>query len=186
MAASVPTDLLISQLGLQTHPAGGYFLETDRQKTEIASPFRPDAAQRSLATTIYYLLTKDSPTGIILRTKAVSYHIHHQGRMEYTLITPGSPLKIEKKILGTDTANGESRLIVVDPGVWKFARLLPEDLKDEARAKEGCLMTMLLVPGFDFEDHEFLTAEGLESLFGGGAQGGKEYIQAFSDHVWKN
>ncbi|KAF9258500.1 hypothetical protein L218DRAFT_964417 [Marasmius fiardii PR-910] len=185
MSTSISTDDLISQLGLQTHPAGGYFLETDRQKTEIPSPFRPDAASRALATTIYYLLTKDTPTGIILRTKAISYHIHHQGRMEYTLITPGSPPKIEKKILGTDIANGESRLIVADAGVWKFARLLPDDLKDENRAREGCLMTMLLVPGFDFEDHEFMRMEDLVSVFEG-VEGGEEHIRAFSDHVWKN
>ncbi|KAK1216431.1 hypothetical protein PQX77_020951 [Marasmius sp. AFHP31] len=204
-----PTDILIQQLGLQSHPAGGYFLETDRRKTEIGTPFRPsepdswqfpsvhpispatprtshsDAPPRALATTIYYLLTKDSPTGIILREKSVAYHMHHQGRMEYTLITPGSPPKIETNVLGSDTSKGESRMIVVDPGVWKFARLLPEDLADEERAKEGCLMTMLLVPGFSLEDHEFLTPESLKALFDG-VEGGEEWIRRFSDHVWRN
>ncbi|KAJ8095747.1 hypothetical protein PM082_022854 [Marasmius tenuissimus] len=180
-----PTDTLIQQLGLQSHPAGGYFLETDRRKTEIGTPFRPDAPPRALATTIYYLLTKDSPTGIILREKSVAYHMHHQGRMEYTLITPGSPPKIETKVLGSDTSKGESRMIVVDPEVWKFARLLPEDLEDEEKAKEGCLMTMLLVPGFSLEDHEFMTPESLKALFDG-VEGGEEWIRKFSDHVWRN
>ncbi|KAL0571988.1 hypothetical protein V5O48_009968 [Marasmius crinis-equi] len=162
------TDVLISQLGLQKHPAG-------------------DAPPRALATTIYYLLTKESSTGIILREKSVAYHMHHQGRMEYTLITPspGSPPKIEKKVLGTNTSKGESRMIVVDPGVWKFARLLPEDLQDEQKASEGCLMTMLLVPGFQLEDHEFMTPESLKALFEG-VEGGEEWIRTFADHVWKN
>ena len=108
--------------------------------------------------------------------------MHHQGRMEYTLITPipGQPPKIKKKVLGP-----ENRLIVVEPGVWKFARLLPEDLKDEEKAKQGCLMTMLLVPGFSLDDHEFLTKETLEELFKG-VEGGEEKIKEFEAHVWKN
>ena len=113
--------------------------------------------------------------------------MHHQGRMEYTLITPitGASPKIETRVLGLDTAKGESRMIVVDPGVWKFARLLPEDLVDDVKAKEGCLMTMLLVPGFSIEDHEFMTPESLNALFGG-VEGGDEWIRRFSGHVWKN
>ncbi|KAL0060101.1 hypothetical protein AAF712_013118 [Marasmius tenuissimus] len=197
--AGTPTDTLIQQLGLQSHPAGGYFLETDRRKTEIGTPFRPDAPLRALATTIYYLLTKDSPTVrksspdhndtacvcVSTPRDSQAYHMHHQGRMEYTLITPGSPPKIETKVLGPDTSKGESRMIVVDPEVWKFARLLPEDLADEERAKEGCLMTMLLVPGFSLEDHEFMTPESLKALFDG-VEGGEEWIRKFSDHVWRN
>ncbi|KAK7040763.1 hypothetical protein VNI00_009669 [Paramarasmius palmivorus] len=195
------TQALIKELGLQQHPAGGtvssivaikrsltvaprcrWKVAFQGSKKEAENDTCTDAAPRALATTIYYLLTKESPTGIILREKSVAYHMHHQGRMEYTLITsiPGQPPKIEKKVLGP-----ENRLIVVEPGVWKFARLLPEDLKDEEKAKQGCLMTMLLVPGFSLDDHEFLTKETLEELFKG-VEGGEEKIKEFEAHVWKN
>ncbi|EEB98952.1 hypothetical protein MPER_01448 [Moniliophthora perniciosa FA553] len=102
--------------------------------------------------------------------------MHHLGRMEYTLITPASTPerapKIEKKVLGP-----ENRLIVVEPGVWKFARLL--------EGEENCLMTMLLVPGFSLEDHEFLTMDSLKALFEG-AEGGEERIKEFEAYTWKN
>ena len=76
-----------------------------------------DKALRSLATTIYYLLTFDDPDGVFHMNKSVvrkiywssinitmkkcdvqTMHVLHQGRAEYTLITPGNPPKVEKKV----------------------------------------------------------------------------------------
>ncbi|KAJ7915510.1 RmlC-like cupin domain-containing protein [Mycena leptocephala] len=156
---------LVKELGLLKHPEGGYFLETDRQREEVPSPFA-DGGSRSLATSIYYLLDYDSPSGVIHMNKSVTYHILHQGRVEYTLIAPGNPPTIEKKIMGLGP--NETRQLLVGTGVWKMSRLLPEDVRqaktEEDKKNLGSLITEVVVPGFHWEDHEFLTKDGLVDL----------------------
>lgn len=48
----------------------GYFAETDRQEVQIASPYA-DGKGRSLATSIFYLLTADHPSGKIHMNKSI-------------------------------------------------------------------------------------------------------------------
>ncbi|KAJ6499577.1 RmlC-like cupin domain-containing protein [Mycena vitilis] len=157
---------LVNQLGLSRHPEGGYFLETHREPDVMCSPFAAGGPPRSLATSIYYFLDYDSPSGVIHMNKSVTYHILHQGRAEYTLITPGNPPTIEKKVMGTGA--GETRQLTVGSGVWKMSRLLPEDLKraktDEEVRNLGCLITEVVVPGFHWDDHKFLTKSELFDL----------------------
>ncbi|KAJ7660029.1 RmlC-like cupin domain-containing protein [Mycena rosella] len=156
---------LVQQLGLLKHPEGGYFIETDRRPDKVASPFA-GGGLRSLATVIYYLLDHDSPSGVIHMNKSVTYHVLHQGRAEYTLITPRNPPNIEKLVMGTGP--GETRQLFVETGVWKMSRILPEDLMqaetEEDKRNLGCLITEVVVPGFDWQDHQFLTMDGLLEL----------------------
>ncbi|KAJ7484665.1 RmlC-like cupin domain-containing protein [Mycena latifolia] len=156
---------LVKQLGLLKHPEGGYFLETDRQPDEVPSPF-VGGGSRSLATAIYYLLDYDSPSGVIHMNKSVTYHVLHQGRVEYTLLTPGTPPTVERRVMGT--GEGETRQLLVGTGVWKMSRLLPQDLAktktEEDKRNLGCLITEVVVPGFAWEDHKFLTKEELLGL----------------------
>ncbi|KAI5120570.1 hypothetical protein M0805_002520 [Coniferiporia weirii] len=181
---------IIKSLSLLRHPEGGYFAETDRQEATVPSPFA-NGGTRSLATSIFYFLSHDNPTGVIHINKSVTYHVLHQGRAEYTLITPGTngaPPTIEKKIMGTNAAAGELRMLFVGTNVWKMSRLLPEDLAlgttPETQDKVGCLITEVVVPGFHWEDHQFLTREKLEALFDG-AEDKQEKIAAFAPHVKK-
>ncbi|KAJ7632252.1 RmlC-like cupin domain-containing protein [Roridomyces roridus] len=172
---------LVKQLGLLKHPEGGYFLETDRQVNEVSSPFAgewdqldlksvltlgAEGGSRSLATSIYYLLDHDSPSGVIHMNKSVTYHVLHSGRAEYTLITPGNPPTIEKHVMGA--GDNETRMLLVGTGVWKMSKLLAEDL-DKATTEAdkrnlGCLITEVVVPGFHWEDHKFLTTSDLLHL----------------------
>ena len=98
-----------------------------------------------------------------------TYHILHQGRVEYTLITPGNPPVIEKKVMGTNVRAGEQRQLCVGSGVWKMSRIPPEDLKaattQDEKDRTGCLITEIVTPGFHWEDHKFLTLEELKELF---------------------
>jgi len=177
---------LIAQLQLLKHPEGGYFVETDRQTSEIPSPFA-EHSPRSLSTAIYYLLTFDDPDGVFHMNKSVTYHVLHQGRTEYTLIIPGSPPTIETKIMGTN--DGELRQLLVGTGIWKRSRILPEDRAlaktPTDQDKIGCLITEVVVPGFHWEDHEFLTKEKLDFLFKG-VPGGEEKIKRFEPFVRKS
>ena len=96
-------------------------------------------------------------------------HVHHHGRVEYTLITPStSPKeapKIERVIVGPNAAKGEQRQLLVGTGVWKMSRLLPEDVGTADPTRVGCLITEVVFPGFHWEDHRYMTGEDLEALF---------------------
>jgi len=166
----IPNSVLIASLGLSRHPEGGYFAETDRQSEMIPSPFAGNAP-RSLATSIYYLLTPDERNGVFHMNKSATMHVHHQGRAEYILITPSSPPRIERKIIGPNIHAGEVLQLLVPSGVWKMSRLLPADLESadspDTRDHTGCLITEVVFPGFAWEDHGFLTKAELESLMGG-------------------
>ncbi|KAI0746647.1 RmlC-like cupin domain-containing protein [Daedaleopsis nitida] len=168
-AYAIPNSVVVKQFNMNVHPEGGYFAETDRQAEQVPSPFA-DKALRSLATTIYYLLTPDEPNSIFHMNKSATMHVLHQGRAEYTLITPGEPPKIERKVMGPNIHAGELLQLLVPTGVWKMSRMLEEDLagaSDEA-AKDhcGCLITEIVFPGFAWEDHAYLTLEELAKLWG--------------------
>ncbi|KAF8191363.1 RmlC-like cupin domain-containing protein, partial [Pholiota molesta] len=182
MPALSSSSALINDLQLQEHPEGGYFVVTNVQKEKILSPFA-EGKPRELATSIYYFLTYDRPIGLFHMNKSVTYHVLHQGRAEYTLITPGNPPTIEKKVMGTNAAAGETRMLVVGTGIWKRSSLLEEDLQ-KARAQNeqeqvNCLITEVVVPGFDWEDHVYMYKDTLEKLFEG-VEGGDGWVKEFS------
>jgi len=175
---AITNDVLIKQLNLRKHPEGGWFAETDRQPEEIPSPFA-DGAPRSLATTIYYLLDYDYPDGVFHMNKSATMHVLHQGRAEYTLITPGNPPKVEKKIIGPNLHKGETLQLFVGSNVWKKSRLLPEDVEaakndPEKQKRTGCLITEVVFPGFHWDDHQFMKIQHLKELWGD-SPGWEEY-----------
>ncbi|KAI0330689.1 hypothetical protein GY45DRAFT_1370615 [Cubamyces sp. BRFM 1775] len=182
---TIPNSVLKKELRLIKHPEGGYFAETDRQTEQVPSPFA-DGALRSIATTIYYLLTPDEANGVFHMNKSATMHVLHQGRAEYTLITPGSPPKVEKKIMGPNVQAGELLQLLVPTGVWKMSRLLPEDLSTASQSGSqdhwGCLITEVVFPGFAWEDHAFLTQKAFEDLWDGAvpteAQGLVKYTKS--------
>ncbi|GAA5863157.1 hypothetical protein JCM1840_002489 [Sporobolomyces johnsonii] len=171
-----PNSTLISSLALQPHPEGGYYAETVRTKETTPSPFA-DGAERSLATEIYYLLTPDSARGRMHMNKSITFHLHHQGRALYTLVKPTPPgsseaPQIKRVVMGTDSAKGEVRQLLVEGGWWKASEIPDEDLagvENEKDARIGCLISEVVVPGFHWQDHAFLTEQGLVDLFHGDA-----------------
>ncbi|KAK7026426.1 hypothetical protein VNI00_015661 [Paramarasmius palmivorus] len=165
---NISAEEIIARLGLRPHPEGGYYVETDRQDPQIPTPFSNDEP-RPLSTSIYYLLKKDKPSGVIHTNKSITYHLHHAGRAEYTLITPENPPRIETKVIGP--GEGETRMLLVGTGVWKMSRVVD--------GEEYCLISEVVVPGFVWEDHRYLTLEELEKLF----DGDEEKIKQFSPHV---
>ncbi|TCD65554.1 hypothetical protein EIP91_002518 [Steccherinum ochraceum] len=175
----IPNDELIRELKLNKHVEGGYFAETDRQKEEVPSPFA-NGAPRSISTTIYYLLSYDQPEGVFHMNKSATMHVLHQGRAEYTLITPGvngAPPTVETKIIGPNIHAEETMQLLVGSNIWKKSRLLPEDVaaaKADPTKQQytGCLITEVVFPGFFWEDHQFMTEGKLKELF---VEGTPEY-----------
>ncbi|KAF9465403.1 RmlC-like cupin domain-containing protein [Collybia nuda] len=178
---------LIRDLKLKEHPEGGHFVLTNTQEEIIPSPFA-DGTPRPLASSIYYLLSENSPTGFIHMNKSITYHVLHHGRAEYTLITPGSPPTVERKVMGANIAAGETRMLLVGTGVWKMSRLLPEDHKKTTQWEKDhvyCLITEVVVPGFDWEDHQYMNIDQLETMFDKEGDGGR-WIKELSEFIRKD
>ncbi|KJA15229.1 hypothetical protein HYPSUDRAFT_48543 [Hypholoma sublateritium FD-334 SS-4] len=184
MPGAPSTASLIKDLNLEEHPEGGYYALTDSQGERVASPFSEGNQERPLATSIYYLLTRDRPAGLFHMNKSVTYHVLHHGRAEYTLITPGRPPTVARRVLGTDVRAGETRLLVVGTGVWKRSALLAADLAGDEEEEEHaqCLITEVVVPGFDWADHVYMDRAALEALFDG-VDGGARLIEEFAAFV---
>lgn len=174
-------DATISALELQKHIEGGYFVQTDRAKFIIPNPFRHEtvsdlatsneqSATRHASTTIFYLISPGSPVGYFHRNKARTIHTLHWGRGRYTVIhadeVPGPGVsdkaRIETFTVGHDIAKGEKLQWIVEGGKFKASFLLPEP--GEEASKAGCLISETVIPGFEYADHDFMTAEGLKKL----------------------
>jgi predicted cupin superfamily sugar epimerase len=128
------------------------------------------------------------PLSIRFRLKFTSnqtYHTLHEGRAEYTLIIPPHTVanptdtpKVSRHIIGYNISAGETPLLIVESGIWKKSMLLPQDLEQvegdaEAGAGTYCLITEVVIPAFEWEDHKYMTMQDLEGLFSG-AQEDKE------------
>lgn len=85
-------------------------------------------------------------------------------------------------MVGHDVARGERCQWVVEGGDWKASFLLPDEKSDNSVAghgegagdgtsrttesREGLLITEVASPGFEYHDHDFLTARELRSVVG--------------------
>jgi uncharacterized protein len=164
----------IKSLNLQEHIEGGYFVETDRDKLLIPNPFKDlplltnatskdTSEMRNASTTIHYLLTPSSPIGHFHRNRARTVHTLHWGRGRYVIIhfddlSPSGAKKprIETFIVGHDISNGERVQWIVEGGKFKASFLLPDEGSRES--PRGLLISETVVPGFEFSDHDFMTA----------------------------
>ena len=157
-------------------------METDRAANKTPSPFpsqkssttdlapqRPgfDPAVRNSSTTIFYLLTPGGPQGGFHRNKARTVHTLHRGRGRYVIVhadEEGREKRIETFTVGHNVAEGERLQWIVEGGKYKASYLLPDEAGQES--SYGLLISETVVPGFEYCDHEFLSARGLEELVG--------------------
>ena len=144
---------LIQQLSLQMHPEGGYYSEIYRSDMTIDTD--RVGQQRSAMTSIYYLLTDDSPIDYFHLNKSDIMHYFHCGSpVTYFLIPPNGTL--QQCQLGLDIANGEMPQLLVPGGYWKAAVL---------ESGEFGLLGESVAPGFDFRDMELAKSEDFRQQF---------------------
>ncbi|MFL0671772.1 MAG: cupin domain-containing protein [Erythrobacter sp.] len=134
---------LIEQLRLSPHPEGGWYRETWR------SSERADAAAgaRAGGTAILFLLKADEAS-----------HWHRVDADELWIWQGGDALELriaasdagpaEMILLGGDVAAGEHLQGLVPTGAWQAARAAA------GRTAGYCLMSCVVVPGFDFAGFE--------------------------------
>ncbi|KAI9726820.1 MAG: hypothetical protein M1828_000676 [Chrysothrix sp. TS-e1954] len=160
---------IIDALQMQQHPEGGYFVETDRDFRTVPNPFLADDSvdasdkTRSASTTIFYLISPKRPMGAFHRNKARTMHTLHQGRGRYVIVHAdeahdGGKARLETFVVGHDLSKGEKLQWMVEGGKYKASYLLPDS--EDGTDSRG----LLIMPGFDFADHDFMTAKAMEQL----------------------
>lgn len=145
-------DEIIEHLNLELHPSeGGYFRRTYESSLCVGE----EAGSRKLLTSIYYMLTDDSPVGYLHKNKSDIIHYHHLGSsITYVIVSPEGVLS--KKIVGSNLAAGEQLQLVVPGGYWKASRL---------NSGEYSLISEAVVPGFEYADNQIATEDMVAEIF---------------------
>lgn len=146
---------LIAALELEPHVEGGYYRRTfqsdQRAMVEI------EGGLRYLMTSIYYLLTEDSPIGHFHLNQSDIVHYYHLGDgIQYSLIFPDGTLKTV--VMGNDVVAGECLQLHVPGGVWKASQL-------KGGSAGFGLISEAVSPGFDFTDMEMGDRQKLTEKF---------------------
>jgi predicted cupin superfamily sugar epimerase len=143
----------IDKLSLVEHIEGGYFSETYRATEKIAT--LREGSQRSVMTSIYYLLTDDRPVDRLHKNQSDIMHYFHAGSsITYILVDMGG--KLHKVKLGLDLSQGEVPQLLVPGGYWKAAVL---------EAGEYGLVGEAVAPGFDYRDMTIAKADEVRVRF---------------------
>ena len=140
-------DLLIERLELVKHIEGGYFARTYQSQKQTNG--------RALSTSIYYMLTDDSPIGHFHINQSDILHFFHLGSpITYLTISPEGQL--DTFILGNDITKGHLLQKVVLGGYWKASIL-----------EQGTfgLISEAVCPGFDYSDMRIATPDQLRLSF---------------------
>jgi predicted cupin superfamily sugar epimerase len=148
------TRKIITRLGLQPHPEGGFFAETFRSTSLLTLP---DGRVRASGTAIYYLLCTGTFSALHRVASDETWHFYDGAPLELTTITPEGVM--QKVLLGRDLEAGELPQWVVPAGIWQGARPVSTGGADYSLV--GCTVA----PGFDFADFAMPDGAQLVNLF---------------------
>lgn len=145
--------MLITELGLQAHPEGGFFAETFRSNERIMAGSLPERfdGDRSFSTAIYFLLPQGSFSAFHRIKSDECWHFYEGGSLEVFVIDARGDLQIIR--LGSNLAGGEKYQAVVPAGCWFASRPVV--------GADYSLVGCTVAPGFDFADFELATADAL-------------------------
>lgn len=144
---------IIQQLGLVEHIEGGYFAETYRSDMNVDTKRKGE--NRSILTSIYYMLTSDRPIDHFHRNQSDILH-YFQGGSAITYLILSQSGELTKIKLGLDFAQGETAQLLVPGGCWKAAIL---------EQGEFGLLGESVAPGFDYRDMDLATADYFQIAF---------------------
>lgn len=144
---------IVKLLNLQKHREGGYFSEIYRCTESLATT--RVGKERNLLTSIYYMLTKDSPIGYFHANQSDIVHYFHAGSpITYYIIYPDG--RLEKEVLGLDIKAGCRLQLVVKGGCWKASVLTQGEFG---------LIGEAVAPGFDYRDAQMAEPDKFKKLF---------------------
>ncbi|MBU3002886.1 cupin domain-containing protein [Paraglaciecola arctica] len=134
---------LAEALHLEAHVEGGYFRQTF--KADHRPTIATENGDRVTMTSIYYLLSAESPIGHFHMNQSDIMHYFHMGDpITYFMLNPDGSL--QKTILGPDPTKGQTMQMLVKGGTWKASKI-PQD----GQYGYG-LIGEAVAPGFDYAD----------------------------------
>lgn len=144
----------IRQLNLEPHVEGGYFRRT-YQSNYMSKAISYAKGPRYLMTSIFYMLTDDSPIGHLHVNYADIMHYFHVGSpLTYLIVGPDGSL--QKIRLGNNPAAGEQLQLLVKGGFWKATIL---------ETGEFGLISEAVSPGFEYIDASLITSYQIQARF---------------------
>ena len=146
----------IDDLHLQPHPEGGFFREVYRSRDIIPKSALPPGfrGDRSLATSIFYLLGQDDFSAFHRILSDETWHFYAGGPLElYTL----SSSSLSVITLGTQPEKEQQLQYTIPARTWFAARPCP----GTSYTLAGCCVS----PGFDFDDFEMGDRDALCDAF---------------------
>jgi len=141
----------IHRLGLEPHPEGGYFAESDRSADQLDSRGLPGrySGSRSAATAIYFLLRGSQVSHFHRLRSDEIWHWYTGSSLSLVLLDDAGRLRTVE--VGPDFEVGQTYQALIPHGRWFAARI-----HDPNRfALVGCTVS----PGFDFADFELADRE---------------------------
>ena len=149
---TVNKQTIIKNLDLEPHPSeGGYFKRTYSSELDLTCT----AGTRKTLSSIYYMLTDDSPIGYLHKNKSDIIHYFHSGSpIAYFIIHPDG--KFKRQILGNEVSQGQTPQLIVKGGCWKASELLEG---------EYGLLSEAVSPSFEYEDMELATIDIIQRQF---------------------
>jgi predicted cupin superfamily sugar epimerase len=140
---------LVSTLGLEPHPEGGFYKETYRSDSSfIPSGFK---AERAVSTCIYFMLTSGSFSAFHRIKSDEVWHFYKGAPIQLHIISGNGTYRHVR--IGNDILNGEHPQFMVKAGDWFASEVHEKD----AYALAGCTVA----PGFDFTDFEMAQRDAL-------------------------
>jgi len=139
---------LVQTLELQPHPEGGFYKETYRSALK-------NQEEQSLMTSIYFLLTSDSPSHFHRIQSDEHWYFHEGNPLSIHLLTDNGLETIE---LGLDLSKNQTPHALV-----KGNTIFGSEIQT---ANGYALVSCVVSPGFDFSTFELFTKEDLLPQFG--------------------
>ena len=134
---------LAKALNLEAHVEGGYFRQTF--KADHRPTIATQNGDRVTMSSIYYLLSAESPIGHFHMNQSDIMHYFHMGDpiTYFMLNTDGS---LQQTILGPDPIKGHQMQMMVKGGTWKASKI-------SSGGKYGYgLIGEAVAPGFEYPD----------------------------------
>ncbi|WP_175941311.1 cupin domain-containing protein [Caballeronia sp. BCC1704] len=154
MPAPLDAKALITRLGLQPHPEGGYFRETYRAEQRVT---RDGASEtRSASTAIYYLLCEGAHSAWHRIRSDEVWHFHAGDPLLVHVLDAHGALATHR--LGDMTQHADTVFqAVVQAGNWFAAEC--------SIASGASLVGCTVAPGFEFSEFELARCDELAALY---------------------
>jgi len=152
---SIPSqDSVISKLGLEKHPEGGYFKEVYRSNEQLKQLPERFSGTRSIATSIYFLLGRNDKSHFHKIKSDETWHFYLGAALELHQITEDGTYSMVR--IGPDILEGDVLQYTVPKNAWFAAQCIDTN----GYSLVGCTVA----PGFDFQDFALAKASELIPL----------------------